>query len=81
MVRKIGYIVAALFAAIGCGVAIYGFISRSDGRLTGVPFAIVMIIMAIVARRAVKRGHAMLVVISPFILAAVIALAVWFSSR
>jgi hypothetical protein len=65
----------------GCGVAIYGFISRSDGRLTGVPFAIVMIIMAIVARRAVKRGHAMLVVISPFILAAVIALAVWFSSR
>jgi hypothetical protein len=72
VVGKTGYIVAALFAATGCGVAIYGFISRSNGRLIGVPFAIVMIIMTIVACRAIKRGHAMLVVISPFILGSLV---------
>jgi ABC-type proline/glycine betaine transport system permease subunit len=74
MIEKFGYAVAVLLAAIGLAAAVIEFISEPDYPLTGVPFAVVMCIVALVAWRAVKKGHAVMVILSPFVL---IAYVIW----
>lgn len=74
MLQKLAYAVALLWGAVPVSAAIFLFTVGEPGtRLTGLPMAIVFSLFAWLMWALVRRGYAIQVILSPFVIGGLIA--------